>query len=257
MKKFRIEAHRGVGTSHPENTMPAYVAAFDQGYDMIELDLKFTADNHGVLLHDKTVGRTGRTCCGEAVEDRPVSEMSFAELRELDFGIWKGQAFAGTKLPEWREVIAFAKEKGILLKVDNCFERFTAEQRRILYQAVKDEKAEELVGFTCAHVESFEEVHEYFPACALHYDGVISEDVLQALTAFTDSHEVTVWIPIDSPYTGWVDPAIRRCSPEYCRELHEKGFDVGVWLLMTEEELLFARDTCGADIIETDGSLKP
>ncbi len=257
MKKCRFEAHRGVGISHPENTIPAYLAAVREGYDMIELDLKFTADNRCVLLHDKTVGRSGRTAEGLPVEDLPVKDLTFESLRALDFGIWKGEAFAGTKIPEWCEVIAFAKEHGILLKVDNCFEKFTPEQRSILYGAVKDAGAEELIGFTCAHAETFEEVHEQFPACALHYDGIITEEALEALKGFTDTHCVTVWIPIDSPYTGWVNPDIRRCSPEYCHELHERGFEVGVWLLITEEELLFARDTCGADIIETDGSLKP
>ena len=45
MKKYILEAHRGVALHYPENTMSAFRAASELGYGMIELDTKFTADD--------------------------------------------------------------------------------------------------------------------------------------------------------------------------------------------------------------------
>ena len=39
-----FQAHRGVSTEYPENTIPAFAAAAWQGYQVIELDPTFTAD---------------------------------------------------------------------------------------------------------------------------------------------------------------------------------------------------------------------
>ena len=53
-----ILAHRGVMRSQPENTLRSFTTALDQGADLLETDLHFTADNEIVLMHDPTVDRT-------------------------------------------------------------------------------------------------------------------------------------------------------------------------------------------------------
>lgn len=47
----RLQAHRGVSTDAPENTMAAFREAVKQGYDTIEFDPKFTKDGVCVILH--------------------------------------------------------------------------------------------------------------------------------------------------------------------------------------------------------------
>ncbi|MBQ7313240.1 MAG: glycerophosphodiester phosphodiesterase, partial [Clostridia bacterium] len=112
---IRIEAHRGVGTDAPENTMPAFEAAVRQGYDMIELDLKFTADDRCVVLHDGSVGRTGRLSDGSPADNRKIAELTLDEARSLDYGLWKDESFRGTEIPLFADVLAFAKANGIPL----------------------------------------------------------------------------------------------------------------------------------------------
>ena len=124
MKTSRLEAHRGVGTEFPENTLPAFEAAVNQGYDVIELDLKFTADNRCVVLHDGSIKRTGRTADGEPAPDTRITALTYAEAVGYDYGLWKGEEFRGTKIPLFSEVLAFAKEKKIPLKIDNVMQRF-------------------------------------------------------------------------------------------------------------------------------------
>ena len=57
---MKFQAHRGVGTEFPENTMPAFVAAVAQGYDYIELDPAFTKDDQCVILHEPNLPRKRR-----------------------------------------------------------------------------------------------------------------------------------------------------------------------------------------------------
>jgi glycerophosphoryl diester phosphodiesterase len=50
-------AHRGDPVAHRENTLPAFAAALAAGADMIELDVRRTADDRAVVVHDRTLDR--------------------------------------------------------------------------------------------------------------------------------------------------------------------------------------------------------
>lgn len=257
MKSFRLEAHRGVGTEFPENTIPAFEAAVNQGYDVIELDLKFTCDDKCVVLHDRSVRRTGRTADGEPAPDTKITELIYTAAAAYDFGLWKGEEFRGTALPLFSDVLVFAKANKIPLKIDNCYEHFTPGQREILYSLIEDADMGPLVGFTCADAASFDEVAERFPEAEFHYDGRIDENDFSGLLSHVKNHRCTVWVPMDNPSTKWVHESIRRCCPELCERIQQNGLEVGVWILREPAELEYARDICCADIVETDGTLKP
>ena len=64
-----------------EHTLGAYELALAQGADGLECDVRLTSDHQLVCIHDRTVDRTSD---GTGA----VSEMSLAQLRELDFGSW-------------------------------------------------------------------------------------------------------------------------------------------------------------------------
>lgn len=53
-----ILAHRGARAHAPENTLPAFNLALEQGADAIETDLRITRDRVIVCIHDATVDRT-------------------------------------------------------------------------------------------------------------------------------------------------------------------------------------------------------
>jgi len=73
----RLFGHRGASAHYPENTLPAFRAA--AGVPYLELDVWATADGQVVVHHDETVQRL----CGI---DRRISELTLAELKELDAG---------------------------------------------------------------------------------------------------------------------------------------------------------------------------
>jgi glycerophosphoryl diester phosphodiesterase len=74
-----IIGHRGASAEAPENTLPAFLLAIEQGVDAIELDVHVTADDIPVVMHDPTVMRT---TSGEGA----IATMSFRRLREVDAG---------------------------------------------------------------------------------------------------------------------------------------------------------------------------
>jgi len=71
-----VIAHRGASAYAPEHTPRAYDLALEQGADVLELDVRVTADGTPVVLHDPTLART-------AGDPRPVTAVRDAELAGL------------------------------------------------------------------------------------------------------------------------------------------------------------------------------
>ncbi|MGO0603735.1 glycerophosphodiester phosphodiesterase [Brevibacterium linens] len=115
-----VIAHRGASAEWPENTIPAFIAGIDQGADMIETDVHMSADGELVIMHDTTVDRTtdARTLYPNR-QDRSIAGMNAAQIATLDAGSWKGEEFAGVRVPRLAEVLTLAHDTrtGLLLEV--------------------------------------------------------------------------------------------------------------------------------------------
>jgi glycerophosphoryl diester phosphodiesterase len=101
-----VIAHRGASGLAPENTMPSFQLAADQGADAFELDVQLTADGAPVVLHDDTLDRT-------TDQAGPVAGVLLADLRGADAGARftgdAGRTFpfrgAGVRVPTLGEVL--------------------------------------------------------------------------------------------------------------------------------------------------------
>ncbi|MEV3905297.1 glycerophosphodiester phosphodiesterase [Mycobacterium sp. NPDC050551] len=83
-----VVAHRGASADRPEHTRAAYELALKEGADGVECDVRLTRDGHLVCVHDR---RVDRTSTGSGL----VSEMTLAQLRELDYGSWHAGGATG------------------------------------------------------------------------------------------------------------------------------------------------------------------
>jgi len=99
--KVYFQAHRGGLREVPEHTMETYRYAWNLG-GLPEADIYTTQDDVIICLHDKTLART--TNAPDSIKDKDVSELAFAQIRELDAGIYFGPSFAGRKVPSLAEV---------------------------------------------------------------------------------------------------------------------------------------------------------
>ena len=99
MQAQHIIGHRGASDAAPENTLAAFRLAWRLGADGIEGDFHLSADGRIVCIHDEDTERV-------AGVKHVVSETSFADLRRLDVGSWKGAQWQGERIPTLEEVLA-------------------------------------------------------------------------------------------------------------------------------------------------------
>lgn len=104
--------HRGYNQVAPENTLAAFKLAAERGYKNVECDIQFTQDGVPMILHDTTVTRTSNVRNTE-ITKRKLSEMTFEEVRQLDFGSWKSEAYAGEKIPTFQEFLQLCQQYGL------------------------------------------------------------------------------------------------------------------------------------------------
>ena len=97
-----VTAHRGSSLAAPENTMSAVRLAIEQGADFAEIDVQETADGEIVLLHDDDLMRI-------ASLNKRISELSLAEVQELDAGSWFSREYAGERIPRLLDIIELAR----------------------------------------------------------------------------------------------------------------------------------------------------
>lgn len=106
--------HRGAAGLAPENTVSSLYAAEELGVDMVEVDLRKTADNQIVLSHDPTLLRTHD-------DRRAISQLTLNELQAV-----------GTKenreIPELGEYLQKVKMPIILELKDQGMEALVLEK---------------------------------------------------------------------------------------------------------------------------------
>ena len=247
-----FQAHRGVSTENPENTMAAFESAVRQGYEIIELDVSVTRDKKFVLLHDDTLNRTGRCENGDPIpEPVKIFDITYQEALNYDVGIGFSPKFKGTKIPLLEDVLKLVSQNGVKLKIDNKHQRFTKEQKEAFFEFLKP--YEDVACLTCSDMEELKNAYKVFPNMHFHYDGPVSVETLEELGAIFPKEQLTVWLPLKCKITSWVkvafaDEELSRLVKQYAR--------LGIWLLSNGAELNEAI-RLGADVIETSGQIKP
>lgn len=138
MPVIRYVAHRGYHVQAPENTMPAFAAAEEAGYQFLESDVHFTKDGVAVLCHDSMINATARNADGSKIVGvKSIQFMTYEQLLQYDFGIAAGEAYRGTKIPTFREWIAFCREADVTPYIE-LKSSMTTEQVQTLMQLVEE-----------------------------------------------------------------------------------------------------------------------
>lgn len=115
----RFIGHRGGGKTAPENTIPSLEQGHENGFRIFEVDLKFTSDDVPVLLHDQTINRTARNDDGTELSSTVnIGDITYEQASAYDYGIWKGQQYAGTELPTLKDALMWAKANGCCIEID-------------------------------------------------------------------------------------------------------------------------------------------
>src|SRR5947207_14721460 len=79
--RILVHGHRGARAMRPENTIPAFEYAIDQGVDAIEMDVAVTKDEVLVISHDPVL--SPEICRGLA-GTKGISDMTLVDSRRSD-----------------------------------------------------------------------------------------------------------------------------------------------------------------------------
>ena len=162
MKLPMIFGHRGASSIEPENTMKAFQQAFEDGADGIEFDVRLTADNQMVIIHDSLINRTSN---GIGL----VRKKTYQELLEFDFG-------KGEKIPLLEDVLKkFRNQKWLNIEIkEQGFEKQLIE----LLDKLKITRKYVISSFDISVIQKIKELNSDIPTAFLYQTVRIN---LQAL----------------------------------------------------------------------------
>ena len=211
-----IIAHRGASHDAPENTIAAFKLGWEQKADADELDIHLTKDGRIVVLHDPKTKRVSGI-------DGEVKARTFAELRALDVGSWKGPPWKGEKIPALEEVLATIPESGAGLAVSvprlfieiKCGPEVLPELARVLQESGKRPEQLAIIGFDYATMKA---ARAQFPDLQLYWlvspkkesRGLIppvDELIAQAQSARFDGLNLNYQFAIDQAFVARVKAA--------------------------------------------------
>jgi glycerophosphoryl diester phosphodiesterase len=201
-----VIAHRGASAYAPENTMPAFELAVQQGADMLELDVQRSADGVLVIFHDDTTERWDG-------QPRLATACTLAELQALDIG--------GARVATLAEVCAFAREHGVRLNVEIKGLGIGA----AVAQMLCDERVADLVLISSFEAGALREVAAANPHLPRAY--LMGNDTYRPDVRFREAWPfgalrrlgAVAWHPsCELPLLAWLIPRVRRA-----------GYAVNVW----------------------------
>jgi glycerophosphoryl diester phosphodiesterase len=208
-------AHRGDPVACRENTLAAFAAAVEAGADMVEIDVRRTADGAVVVLHDPTLERLW----GSA---RALADTSLAEVRALGEG--------DCRIPELAEVLDAVPAP---LMVD-----FTeADVVEPALAAIREACAHERVLFSGANVEGHRLLRALEPAARIALTWPRGERPSAAL--------------LDELGAEFLNPYRELVGPALVAEMHARGTGVSVWTVDEPAEMARLLEL-GADAVITN-----
>ena len=185
-------AHRGWYEA-PENTIVAYALAKKSGYQYGETDVRFTSDNIPVLLHDASINRVARNSDGTELSSTiNIADITYDQALTYDFGIYKGSAWAGTKIATFAEYLQVCRNIGLKPYIE--LKAGTTSQIQMLCDMVRGyglEKDATFISFTKSYLEI---VKAYSPKARLGLvtNALDSTGIDNAISLRTGDNEVFI-----------------------------------------------------------------
>lgn len=226
-----IWAHRGASAYAPENTLPAFQMALDQGAQGIELDVQRTADDVLVVVHDETIDRTsngfGR-----------VADLTLEELRRCDFS----NGFIGhhnVRIPTLMEVLDFVAPTNLRLNVElkNSVLPYPGMELETAAMVAEVGLTDRVLLSSFNHL-SLANLRGIVPPSQI---GVLYSDGLY------NPWQYARWIGAGALHPNW--RALRQ--PDFVWLAHEAGVNVHVWTVDEEQDVAHAIET-GVDALMTN-----
>lgn len=234
---MNIISHRGANRLAPQNTIPAFKKSLEIGVDGFENDVHLTKDGVLVVCHNYDVDHTSNGSGN-------IADMTFEELRKLDFGSYFSPEFAGTQIPTLDEFLELC---GSLKVINIEIKKPPVENSDIAKRTI--DKVAEYGLLDTLLISSFDDkvlldCRDYNPAVktALLYspDSPIIDRVFDDPFGFAKSLGCAA-----------VHPLVLYVDEDYIEEAHSLGLMVNPWTV-DKEFAIEKLNAIGCDGIITD-----
>jgi len=225
-----ISAHRGGSETAAPGTYDAYRSALAAGADLLEFDVRRTADGELVAFHDAELGRGRR--------GRPVGSLRYADLCQL----------ADYEVPKVAEILRLLSGRAgahIDLKERDCLVAVTTKALELL-------KPERIV-VTTGDEAAIRELRQRFPA--VHAGLTISGDVAQTVRYLTRRARGRISSRVDAVTAVKADWAVvqeRLAAAGALTECRSRGLATMVWTVNDDVALARWLSSSDVDVVITD-----
>lgn len=217
-----IVAHRGASHDAPENTLPSFRLAWEQGADAIEGDFHLTRDGKIICIHDyDTLRVSGKKLV--------VKDTSLEDLRALDAGAWLKPEWKGTRLPTFLEVASTVPAgKKFYIEVKCGPEIVPTLIREIQESGLKSGQVV-VISFNAPVIRELKKLAPSFKSCWLSGfkkgEASLKPDPTEALTILKDIHA-----------DGFSTQADPRIDTAFIQVIRKEGFEYHCWTIDDPEQ---------------------
>ncbi len=219
-------AHRGASAYAPENTFAAFYLAIEMEADGIETDVRRTQDNVLVLFHDRNLKRiTGK--------DGSISDFTYTELLDMDFGSYKGKKYKNERIVSLRDMLKYLSGKDLKFILELKDKNIENDVFNIIRE-FKCVSKTTITSFDLQTLKNFRILDEKIEIGYLTDE--ITEDILKLL---------------DSLRIKQICPNINFIDYQKVKYAQNSGFSVRCWGIKTVE-LMYKALECEVDGMTVD-----
>ncbi len=196
-----LTAHRGMSATEPENTLPAFKAACEAGFDFVEFDITPTADGKWVVMHDNKLKRTANS-------KKLVTDSTFEEISQLH--ITNGaniEKYTDLKIPTLEETMELLDEYYPEVRPMIEIKKSGADKVDSLVEFFKDYAAKGrstvVISFDKTVIETLSR------ECPEQTYWLLSDQLTDETFEFCSTHE-GVWMAFNGNYSGNTDSKIQQ-----------------------------------------------
>jgi glycerophosphoryl diester phosphodiesterase len=235
LRQFDNVAHRGASGYAPENTMAAFDKARDMKADYIEIDVQRSKDGQLVIIHDTTVNRTTDGTGN-------VKDLTLDQLRSLDAGSFKGEQFAGEKIPTFEEVLdRYHGKIGILIEMKSPE----------LYPGIEEMVAAELQERNLDKPQNNKIIIQSFNFDSVKKMNALLPKVPMGVLTSSKAHTTDEALQEIAAYADYFNPSYGLVTKELVDKVHALGMGISSWTVRSHEAAQFLIDM-KVDAIITD-----
>lgn len=249
-RELDIQGHRGARGLMPENTIPAFKRAIDEGVSTLELDVVITKDQQVLVSHEPYMSSSicskpdGEPVGKDESKDLNIYQMNYGQVADFDCGSRGNSRFPmqekmAVSKPLLTDMIkaaeAYAKEKGVdplnynieiksSPKGDDVFHPEVPEFSKLVHDVIESYLPKNRYTLQSFDFRVLQYWHE-------HYPEVVLVALIENMKSVEKNVESLGFIPqIYSPYH-------KLLNKKKVEDIHEMGMKVVPWTVNTKEEM--------------------